>query len=254
MRYFNKVMFFIWLFLFISTADAKVLRIGSGGVPLNNIFLNIQEPFTESTGIKIEIKKTEPHTALRGLDNNEFDAVAVGLSFKDWMIQAKKSGFGDIDEKKYFQKVISKDTLIFITSLDVKVKKLKFEQLRDIFNGKILNWKAVGGANLPITFISGKDTPGMEGRVKKYILSEGPIKIKQMKTVTLDKIVESVITTPGAIAFGPKAYGKNEKVQEVEIDLDLSTSVTVLTKGEPKAEVKKLLDFIAGEGSKYIVK
>lgn len=253
MRYFNIVILFIWQFAFICVAETQVLRIGAGGVPLNNIFLIIQKPFELATGIKMELKKTEPHTALIGLDKNEYDAVAIGLTFKDWLIQAKNKGYEAVDEKKYFQKVIAKNTLLFITSLDTKIVKLKFEQIYDIFNGKIKNWNEVGGANIPITFIKALDGPGVNERVRKNILGNGEFKVSKSKEVLFSDIEKTIVATPGAIAFGPKSFIKNPKLQAVDVDMDLSTSVTVLTKGDPKPEVKKLLDFIATEGSKYII-
>lgn len=239
---------------FAATLQAQTIKIGAGGIPLQNIFQKIQEPFEKATKIKLDLKKAEPHTALEALDKGEFDAVSVGLNFKDWIAQAAKSGYKVADEKAYKSKVIGRDTLIVVVSTDTKIKKLSSAQLKGILSGTIKNWKEAGGPDMEITFVRGTNTPGMDGRLAKAYLKGSVMKAAKTVEVLSKDLEEKVVSTAGAIAYGPKALAENSKLKEVELDLDLSSSVTLLTKGEPKPEVKKLLDFLSAEGSKYIVK
>ena len=57
------------------------------------------------------------------------------------------------------QKPIGVDALVFIVNEDNPVTDLTQQQLRDIYAGKITNWKDVGGQDLDIVASSAGLTP-----------------------------------------------------------------------------------------------
>lgn len=241
--------------LFMSTANAEtVIKVGAGGVPLQNIFSKVKDAFEKTNpGIKLDLKKIEPVTGLQGLDKEEFDVVSVGLALKDWMGVASKGGYAVKDQAAYSYKIIGRDSLIVVVSKDTNIKKIETAKLIDLFSGKVTNWKQIGGADLPVTWIHGSNTPGMDSRVKKNLSLEN-LKAGKESSVESKDIGDTVAKTAGSIAYGPKALSLNTNLIELELDIDFSSPVTALTKGEPKPEIKKLYDFIAGEGAKLVVK
>lgn len=57
------------------------------------------------------------------------------------------------------QKPIGRDALVFIVNENNPVKSLTRQQLKDIYAGKITNWKEVGGEDLASCPSSGAKTP-----------------------------------------------------------------------------------------------
>jgi phosphate transport system substrate-binding protein len=54
----------------------------------------------------------------------------------------------------------------------------------------------------------------------------------------------------GAIAIGPQGM-LDDTVKSPETP-EISRPITLITKGKPSPDVQKLIDFIKGEGQKYI--
>ena len=56
--------------------------------------------------------------------------------------------------KHFVEYLVAGDALVFTVNVNNPVKKLTLKQLVGIFDGKITNWKQLGGENLPITVLS----------------------------------------------------------------------------------------------------
>ncbi len=57
------------------------------------------------------------------------------------------------------QKALGRDALVFIVNEENPVQSLTQQQLRDIYAGKITNWKEVGGADAAIVAFQRRGTP-----------------------------------------------------------------------------------------------
>jgi phosphate transport system substrate-binding protein len=86
----------------------------------------------------------------------------------------------------------------FVVNPDVGVKNLTRDELIQIFDGKITNWKAIGGNDHPIVIIGRQIGTGtrfvFEDKVAKTHI---PIKVEDNATAVLD----SVAATPGAVGY-----------------------------------------------------
>ena len=71
--------------------------------------------------------------------------------------------------------VIAHDGIAVIVNEDNPVDNLSTEQLRDIYAGKITNWKALGGADAPITVYTREDGSGTREVFVEKALKKGPI-------------------------------------------------------------------------------
>ena len=71
------------------------------------------------------------------------------------------------------QKPIGRDALVFIVNENNPVKSLTRQQLKDIYAGKITNWKEVGGEDLAIVpFQRGEDS-GSQTLFRKLLIDKG---------------------------------------------------------------------------------
>ncbi|MCI2062650.1 MAG: phosphate ABC transporter substrate-binding protein [Eubacteriaceae bacterium] len=99
------------------------------------------------------------------MENNRSVDVIVDSSDSEKAIEAVESGTADIGavsrklengENANVGKVytIAIDGVAVIVNKDVKVDDLSLQQLKDIYTGKITNWKQVGGEDAAITLVS----------------------------------------------------------------------------------------------------
>ncbi|BCB96445.1 phosphate-binding protein [Dissulfurispira thermophila] len=231
-------------------AFAEEIKIGAGAAPTENVLKPIKEHFEKTTGIKLQIIASGPKIALQDLEKGAVDAAAAGLTFDDWMNLMKKEGAEVKDPASLQQFTIGKDKIIVLIHKDNPVSKLSKEQLKGIFTGKITNWKDVGGKDMPIIVVWGKLIPGTNKLFVKNIL-DGESQTKDvLEATTAEDVRQNVASNPEAIGIGPVAV-VNATVKSPETP-GVSRPIILVTKGKPSANVQKLIDFIKGEGQKYI--
>ena len=68
------------------------------------------------------------------------------------------------------QKPIGVDALVFIVNEDNPVTDLTQQQLRDIYAGKITNWKDVGGQDLDIVAFQRRSDSGSQTLFQKLLI------------------------------------------------------------------------------------
>lgn len=242
------------VFLLLGSAGvfADEIKVASGAAPTENILKPVKKYFEESAGIKLNIVSPGAKLALLELEKGDVDAAAAGLSFEDLMNLIKKEG-GEIKNPSVLQyATIGKDKIAVITHKDNPVTRLTKEQLKGIFTGKITNWKDVGGKDMPVIVIWGRLIPGTNNLFVKNMLDGEPLIKDVLETTTAEDVRQHVASNPEATGIGPAAI-VNDTVKSPDIP-DISRPIILVTKGKPSPSVQKLIDFIHGEGQKYIKK
>ena len=246
------LIFFIFLVLTNKVFSQEELKIGAGAAPTENILKPIKPYFEKATGIKLQILEYGPKQAMLELEKGVIDAASAGLSFEDWLDLMKKEGVPVRDPASLSFVEIGKDRIVVIIHKDNPVNELSKDQLKGIFTGKITNWKEVGGKDMPIIVVWGKLIPGTNKLFVEKILDGEPVLKEVLETTTAAEIKNIVAITPEAIGIGPLAV-VDGSVKAPKIP-EISRPITLVTKGKPSAKVQKLIDFIKGEGQKYIKK
>ncbi len=231
-------------------SSAEDIKIGAGAAPTENVLKPIADAFEKASGIHLTIISSGPKIALQDLEKGSVDAAAAGLTFDDWMNLMKKEGSEVKDPSSLKQATIGKDRIVVLVHKENPVPKLSKEQLKGIFTGKIANWKEVGGKDLAIIVVWGKLIPGTNSLfVGKMLDGEQPAK-EVLEATTADDVRQNVSSNPEAIGIGPVAI-IDSSVRSPETP-EISRPIILLTKGAPSPKVVKLLEFINGEGQKYI--
>lgn len=229
---------------------AEELKIGAGGAPTENILKPVRAAFESATGIKLYIVSSGPKNAFNDLQKGELDAAAAGLTYPDWLAMMKKEGAEVTDPAAYSPQVIGKDRVRVIVHKDNKVASLSAEQITGIFSGEIASWKEVGGEDLPILVVLGKLTPGTNTMFVKKFLPGKEVTKEVLEATTAEDVRLNVAANVSAVGFGPQSL-VDASVQAPQTP-ELARDITLITKGKPSAKVQKLIDFISGEGRKYI--
>ena len=104
--------------------------------------------------------------SFRNLKNGEADILIVG--------QPNAAVFTEMEEEqfKYEIEEIATDALIFVVNESNPVDNLTTEQIRDIYSGKITNWKDVGGNDEPIAAFQRNEGAGSQALMVKLIMGD----------------------------------------------------------------------------------
>ncbi|MEW6731936.1 MAG: substrate-binding domain-containing protein [Acidobacteriota bacterium] len=234
-------------------ALAQEVVVGAGTAPTENILNRIRKPFEKATGIKLTVVTKSAHFIIIDLDKGLIEAGIVAMAFNDWLDLTEQKGYKIPNRSIYKYRVVGRDRIVIVTSKDTGVAKLSKDELKGIFTGKILNWKEVGGKDIPITIVWSEDIPGTNAVFIQQIL-DGESVANSAKKITgmAPDIKKRIISTPGSISIGPTSI-IDSAVFAPETPV-IGRPMTVLTKGEPSPSLQKLIDFIRSEGQKYIIR
>ncbi len=107
-----------------------------------------------------------------GLYSDENDGVRLIIAYEasDSVKEELKTDGAPLE-----QKAIGRDALVFIVNDSNPVKSLTQQQLKDIYAGKITNWKDVGGEDLEIVPFQRGENSGSQTLFQKLLIQDGEL-------------------------------------------------------------------------------
>lgn len=195
-----------------------------------------------------------------GLSQVQQGAVQIGNSD---IFAAQQSG---IKAKKLTDHQVAVVGMAPVVNKDVGVTNVSMSQLRDIFTGKITNWKTLGGKNQKISVINRAQGSGTRATFEAAVL-EGKKAVTSQEQDSNGTVQKLVASTPGAISYLAFSY-INPKVQSLDIDHVKPTDANVTTnkwkiwsyehmytKGQATGTTKQFLDYmLSSKVQKSLVK
>lgn len=178
----------------VSQDSSKVTISGSTSVgPVVEI---LGEDFeAKNEGISIEVQQIGSSA---GIKNAIEGTSQIGMTSRDLKDEEKASGLKETQ--------IAIDGIAVITNKNNEVKDLTLEQVKDIYTGKITNWKEVGGKDAPIVVVSREDGSGTRDGFQENIGFESEELIKDAQisdgSGNIKSTVEGNENAIGYISFG----------------------------------------------------
>lgn len=242
-----KAILFMLVFTCIhsSLAFAEEIRIIGGAAAIGTVFSPIKEAYEKATADRLTIRLSDPTESLIALEKGEVDMASINsLSVDSAIEKARKKGV-EIDPATLHRVQIASSMLVVFLERANQVTRLTKEQLKGIFTGKITNWREVGGEDREIIVIWGKETPYLNNLFSKKILDGEPVTPKARQSGDHFELRKLVMATPGSIAINTSGLIMPKlKVPEIP---QMPLPILAMTKGEPSAKVKKVLDYYKNE-------
>ncbi len=98
------------------------------------------------------------------------------------------------------------------------VSNLKPSQVRDIFAGRVTNWKQVGGADQAIVVINRPRTSGTRFVFNATIMGTSKIAETGLTEDSSGTVVKTVGTTPGSVSYVSLGYTKSQPVTVLKVN------------------------------------
>ena len=172
---------------------------------------------------------------------------------------ARESGINIVEH------IVANDGIAIVLNNSNTIDALTLSQLKDIYTGKIQNWKELGGKNMPIVVVSRDVSSGTFEVFNKLVLKNAKGLDSALMLASNNAVVTTISTTPGAIGYAGLGY-ITEKVKAVPVDgvkatektiqtkeYPISRTLQMYTKGIPTGIVKQYIDFVLSpEGQKIV--
>jgi phosphate transport system substrate-binding protein len=101
---------------------------------------------------------------------------------------------------------VANDGIAIVVHKSNHVKDLSVAQIKDIYTGKISNWKELGGASLPIVIVSRDVASGTFEVFNEKALNGAKVVASAQLLASNNAVVSAVESTPGAIGYAGLGY------------------------------------------------
>jgi phosphate transport system substrate-binding protein len=163
--------------------------------------------------------------------------------------------------------VVANDAIVPVVNPKNKVKNLSIDQLSQIYQGKITNWKEVGGEDLKIVVISRDSSSGTFESWDHFVMKKAKVAPQAQMLASNGAIVTAVAKNRYAIGYLGIGY-VNKSVKGLQVNGITASIATALSKeypmsrelymytdGDATGDVAKYIAFVkSAEGQKIVVK
>ncbi|HOC60052.1 MAG TPA: phosphate ABC transporter substrate-binding protein [Smithellaceae bacterium] len=163
--------------------------------------------------------------------------------------------------------IVAYDAIIPVVHPKNKVKNLTVDQLGQIYQGNITNWKELGGDDLKIVVISRDSSSGTFESWDHFVMKKAKVTPKAQMLASNGALVTAVAKNKYAIAYLGIGY-LNKSVKPLQVngitasiqtamskEYPFSRELYMYTNGEPQNAVAKYLAFVKStQGQKVVAK
>ena len=224
-----------------------------------------EEYMAKHKGTTVQVTGGGSGTGISALINGTTDVCEASRSMKDTekkQVQEKAGG-------PPVEITVARDGLSVFVNGANKVKELTMAQLKDIYTGKVTDWKDVGGEPGKIIPYSRENSSGTYVFFKEHVLANADYTPRAQAMPGTAAVVNAVSKEKFGIGYGGAAYAKGVKVLPVKKDGEspaigpseetvrngtypLSRPLFFYVRGIPNGEAKAFIDWVLGPDGQKI--
>jgi len=173
---------------------------------------------------------------------------------------------------------IGLDGIAIVVNEQNTVESLTIQELRDLFNGRTLDWTGVGGVGDEVLLVSREDGSGTRGLFEERIMGDEAVSLTAVVMPSSADVIDYVAKHPLAVGYVSEAYGDapdtgsrsdgnagedirivgiEGRFPDAELDSDqpyfLTRPLFLVTDGEPIGWSRQFIDFVLGPSGQEIV-
>jgi phosphate transport system substrate-binding protein len=215
----------------------------------------------KNTAAKISVAGTGSGDGIKAIIDGTAD---IGNSSRE--MKAKEEDLAQSKGVKPKQFVVALDCIVPVVNPANPVKDLSLMQLKDIYNGKIKNWKEVGGEDTPVVVVSRDSSSGTFEVWNEHVLGKDRVRPDAQLQASNGAVAQAVAGNKYAIGYvgigylnpqvKPLTVGGVEATAKTAKDKSypIARGLNMYTNGEPKGMVKEFIEFVLGPEGQKIVK
>ena len=199
---------------------------------------------------------------IKALIDKTTDIATSSREIKDKEIElAKSKGINPVAH------VVAFDAIIPVVHPKNKVSNLTIDQLSQIYQGNITNWKEVGGDDLKIVVISRDSSSGTFESWDHFVMKKAKVTPRAQMLASNGALVTAVSKNRYAIAYLGIGY-VNKSVKPLQVkgvtasiqtamskEYPFSRELYMYTNGEPQGQTAKYISFVkSADGQKIVAR
>jgi len=251
----------IWLIFGANLALAAENVVIKGSTTVLPIAQSALEAYTKvHPGVNISLSAGGSGDGIKALIDKSTDIANSSREIKDKEITlARAQGVDPIAH------AVAIDAIVPIVHPKNKINGLTIDQLSQIYQGKITNWKEVGGDNLTIVVVSRDSSSGTFESWGHLVLNNARVTSKAQLQASNGAVVQAVSKNRYAIGYIGLGY-LNTSLKALTVNGITASAKTALSKeypvsrplymytnGQPTGEVANLIKFVLSPAGQKLV-
>ncbi len=220
----------------------------------------------KNPGVEIQVTGGGSGTGISALINGTTDIANASRPMKDEERKQIKDKYG-VDVVEF---AVARDGIAIYVSMENKLESITMDQLRDIYTGKITDWKDVGGAPGKIVLYGRENSSGTYDFFKEHVLNKADFAPATQTLSGTAAIVNAVSKDKAGIGYGGEAYTKGVKGLKVvgangtPVELSeatvrsgeypISRQLFLYMRQQPSGAIKEYVDWVLGPEGQEVVK
>jgi len=248
------------LLLGSGTAYAESIVIKGSTTVLPIAQMTLEAYMKANPGVNISLSGGGSGEGIKALIDRSANIANSSREIKDKEIElAKSKGVNPVET------IVAVDAIVPIVNPRNRVKDLSIDQLSQIYQGKITNWKEVGGDNLQIVVVSRDSSSGTFEAWAEMVLNKAKVAPRAQMQASNGAIVQAVSKNKYAIGYIGLGY-INKAVKPLTVNGVQATAKTAISKefpvarplymytdGQPAGETEKFIKFILSPAGQNLV-
>ncbi|MBO0721585.1 MAG: PstS family phosphate ABC transporter substrate-binding protein [Blastocatellia bacterium] len=213
--------------------------------------------------VKISISGTGSGDGIKALIDSTTNIAMSSREIKS--SETQQAAAKNVQPKEH---IIAFDGIVPIVNPKNSITNITLAQLRDIYTGKITNWKDVGGTPGNIVVISRDSSSGTFEAWGELVLNKERVTPAAQLQASNGAVAETVAKTPNALGYVGIGYAEgNSSVKGLSVEGIKASADTVINKtykisrplymftnGEPKGATAQFIAFMLSPEGQQVVK
>lgn len=221
---------------------------------------------SENTSAKIQVTGGGSGTGISALINGTTDICNASRPIKPTEREKLKERYGTLG----VEIKVARDGLAVYVHESSPIQELTLAQIKDIYTGKISNWKQVGGPDEKIIVYGRENNSGTYVYFKDFVLKGEDYMAGMLSMPGTAAVVNAVSKDAKAIGYGGAAYAKGIRLIKVKKDeksqgyeptaenvkagkYPITRFLYLYVKNRPTGELKQFIDWILSDKGQSIV-
>jgi phosphate transport system substrate-binding protein len=219
-------------------------------------------PFSEKLAEHFKIEKPRISVDVQGGGSSAGIQACINKTVDIGMSSRELKG----EERSLNEIPICHDGIAVVVHPRNKLRNLTLDKIRDIYSGKITNWKELGWIDRNIDCVTREEGSGTRGAFEELVMGKTEIHDRIMVQDSNGSVKEVVATDPYAIGYISLGV-VDSSVSPVSVDGVSPTTKNItakkyrivrpflyLTAGEPSSSARLFIDFVLSKEGQRILK